>query len=153
VRLGFAFVTSGDNGAYGKSQRQAAELAWHEIEANGGINGHKIAATFEDTAAKPDQAITVFQKFINTDDVLAIMGPTLSTEAKSSDPVAQTAGVPVLGVSNTASGITDIGDFIFRDSLAESQVIPETVKQAKEKLGISKVSLLYANDDAFSKSG
>ena len=149
--VGFAFVTSGDNAVYGNSQRAAAELAIEEINAKG--EGPQIKAIFEDTAAKPDQAITVFQKFINNDQVHAIIGPTLSNEARSSDPVAQTASVPVLAVSNTAGGITDIGDYIFRDSLAEFQVIPETIKQAKESLNISKVSLLYASDDAFSKSG
>ncbi len=153
VRIGFAFTTSGPNGVYGASQRKAAELAWHEIDNAGGINGHQIAATFEDTAGKPDQAITVFQKFAKVDNALAIVGPTLSNEAKSSDPEAQKAGVPVLAVSNTAAGITDIGDFIYRDSLAESQVIPETIKEAKDKLHIGKVSILYAKDDAFSKSG
>jgi branched-chain amino acid transport system substrate-binding protein len=153
VRIGLALVTSGANAVYGKSQRQAAEMAWKEIDNAGGINGAQIAAIFQDTASKPDQAVTVFQKFINTDNVLAIVGPTLSNEALSSDPEAQKASCPVLGISNTASGITDMGDFIFRDSLAEAQVIPETVKQAKEKLGISKVSILYAKDDAFSKSG
>jgi branched-chain amino acid transport system substrate-binding protein len=153
VRIGRALGPSGANAVYGKSQRQAAEMAWKEIDNAGGINGAQIAAIFQDTASKPDQAVTVFQKFINTDNVVAIIGPTLSNEALSSDPEAQKAGCPVLGISNTASGITDMGDFIFRDSLAESQVIPETVKQAKEKLGISKVSILYAKDDAVSKSG
>ena len=153
VRIGFAFTTSGDNGVYGKSQRQAAEMAWKEINEAGGINGVKIAAIFEDTAGKPNQAVTAFQKLINTDVVLAVVGPTLSNEALSSDPEAQKIGCPVLAVSNTAAGITDMGDFIFRDSLAEFQVIPETIKQAKAKLGISKVAILYAKDDAFSKSG
>jgi branched-chain amino acid transport system substrate-binding protein len=151
LTVGFAFITSGDNAVYGNSQRAAAELAIEEINAAG--DGPQIKGIFEDTAGKPDQAITVFQKFINTDQVQVIMGPTLSNEAKSSDPVAQSAGVPVLAVSNTAGGITEMGDYIFRDSLAEFQVIPETVKQAKEKLNIGKVSLLYASDDAFSKSG
>jgi branched-chain amino acid transport system substrate-binding protein len=153
VRIGFAFVTTGPNGIYGVSQRKATELAWHEIEAAGGINGHRIAATFQDTAGKPDKAISVFQGFTKIDNVLAIVGPTLSNEAKSSDPEAQKAGVPVLGVSSTDAGITDIGDFVFRDSLAESQVIPETIKQAKDKLKIGKVSILYAKDDMESKSG
>lgn len=151
VMIGFAFVTSGDNAVYGTSQKAAAELAIAEI--NGMGDGPKIVPVFEDTAAKPDQAFTVFQKFINTDKVHAIIGPTLSNEAKTSDPEAQKLGVPVLAVSNTAAGITEIGDYIFRDSLAEAQVIPETIRQAKEKLGITKVSLMYANDDAFSKSG
>ncbi|MDQ3705928.1 MAG: ABC transporter substrate-binding protein [Chloroflexota bacterium] len=151
IKIGFAFITSGDNAVYGNSQRAAAEMAVEEI--NAGDDGPRIEAIFEDTAGKPDQAITVFQKFINSDQVHAIIGPTLSNEARSSDPVAQEAGVPVLGVSNTAGGITDIGDYIFRNSLAEFQVIPETIRQAKEKLNLTKVSLLYASDDAFSKSG
>lgn len=151
VKVGFAFVTSGDNAVYGASQKPAAQMAIDEINAMG--KGPKLTGIFEDTAGKPDQAFTVYQKFINADKVYAIVGPTLSNEAKTADPEAQKNKVPVLAVSNTAGGITDIGDYIFRDSLAEYQVIPETVKQAKATLNIGKVSLMYANDDAFSKSG
>jgi branched-chain amino acid transport system substrate-binding protein len=151
VKIGFAFITSGDNAVYGTSQKAAAQLAIDEINAMG--QGLKITGIFEDTASKPDQAFTVFQKFINSDKVDAIIGPTLSNEAKTADPEAQKDAVPVLAVSNTASGITDIGDYIFRDSLSEAQVIPETVKEAKDKLNLTKVSLMYAGDDAFSKSG
>jgi branched-chain amino acid transport system substrate-binding protein len=151
VIIGFAYVTSGDNAVYGNSQKAATQMAIDEINSAG--DGPKIVPIYEDTAAKPDQAITVFQKFINTDKVHCIIGPTLSNEARSADPEAQKAGVPVLAVSNTAGGITDIGDYIYRDSLAEFQVIPETIKQAKAKLGIQKVSIMYAKDDAFSKSG
>jgi branched-chain amino acid transport system substrate-binding protein len=151
VKIGFAFITSGDNAVYGTSQKAAAQLAIDEINAMG--QGPSISGIFEDTASKPDQAFTVFQKFINSDKVDAIIGPTLSNEAKTADPEAQKDAVPVLAVSNTASGITDIGDYIFRDSLSEAQVIPETVKQAKDKLNLTKVSLMFASDDAFSKSG
>jgi len=61
--------------------------------------------------------------------------------------------VPVLGVSNTAGGITEIGDFIFRDSLTEAQVIPQTIKSVVTKLKATKAALLYGNDDAFTKAG
>ncbi len=151
VKVGFAFVTSGTNAAYGTSQKAAAQMAIDEINAAG--KGPKLVPVFEDTAGKPDTAFTIFQKFINNDKVDAIIGPTLSNEALTADPEAQKDKVPVLAVSNTASGITDMGDYIFRDSLAEFQVIPETVKEAKAKLNLTKVSLMFANDDAFSKSG
>ncbi len=151
VKIGFAFAMSGDNSVYGMSQKAAAQMALDEINAMG--TGPRLIGIFEDTGGKPEQALEVFQEFINDDNVEAIIGPTLSNEAKITDPQAQEARVPVLAVSNTASGITDIGDYIFRDSLAESQVIPETIKEAKEKLDIEKVVLLYASDDAFSKSG
>lgn len=150
LKVGFAFVTSGDNAVYGNSQKAAVQMAVAEIN---GVGTNKIEAVYEDTAGKPDMAPTAFQKLINSDNVHVIVGPTLSQEARASDPIAQKASVPVLAVSNTVGGITDIGDYIFRDSLAEFQIIPETVKQAKDKLKLTRVALLYAKDDAFSKSG
>ena len=153
VKVGVAFVTSGDSAIYGKSQQPAVEMAFEEINAKGGAGGHKLVGVYEDTAGKPDQAKSVFQKLINSDKVDAIIGPTLSGEAKTSDPDAQAASVPVLGVSNTAAGITDIGDYIFRDSLTEDVVVPETVKQTVTKYNIKTAALMYGNDDAFTKSG
>jgi branched-chain amino acid transport system substrate-binding protein len=46
-----------------------------------------------------------------------------------------------------------MGSYIFRDSLPESAVIPNTIKITKEKLGYKKVALMYGDDDAFTKSG
>jgi len=59
----------------------------------------------------------------------------------------------VLGVSNTAGGITTIGDYIFRDSLAEEQVVPAMVKAVVDKYNPKKVAIMYANDQPFAKSG
>ncbi|HEU4807778.1 MAG TPA: ABC transporter substrate-binding protein, partial [Homoserinimonas sp.] len=94
----------------------------------------------------------VFEGFIN-DGASIIVGPTLSNTAKQTDPIAQDAQTPVLGVSNTAAGITEIGDYIFRDSLTEDAVIPQTVSAATQSLGLEKVVVMYSNDDAFTESG
>ena len=79
--------------------------------------------------------------------------PTLSNTAFQAQPIAQEGKTPVLAISNTASGITEQGDYIFRDSLTEAQVIPQTVKKAKEKYNLTKVVVMYSNDDAFTESG
>jgi branched-chain amino acid transport system substrate-binding protein len=92
-------------------------------------------------------------KLVEEDGVVAVLGPTLSSEAFAADPIAQEAGIPVLGVSNTATGITDMGDFVFRDSLPESAVIPGNLAKAVEILGIKKVGVLYSDNDDFTVSG
>jgi branched-chain amino acid transport system substrate-binding protein len=56
-------------------------------------------------------------------------------------------------VSNTASGITDMGEFVFRNSLPESSVIPGTIAQATEALGLESVAVIYGDDDDFTLSG
>jgi branched-chain amino acid transport system substrate-binding protein len=83
---------------------------------------------------------------------VAVIGPTLSNEMFAVGPVTNESKVPTVGTSTTASGITDIGPYIFRTSLPESDVVPVTFRKAQSR-GVKSVALLYANDDAFSKSG
>ncbi|HKK02142.1 MAG TPA: ABC transporter substrate-binding protein, partial [Desulfuromonadales bacterium] len=153
VKIGFALSMTGGAAAYGATQKNGAQLAVEEINAAAGANGLKIKAIFEDDASTPQQGINVFNKFINADKVAMIIGPTLSNTAKVTDRIAQQAGVPVMGISNTAPGITEIGNYVFRDSLTEAVVIPHTIEVAKKKFGLHKVAVLYGNDDAFTKGG
>ncbi|SPF38192.1 Amino acid/amide ABC transporter substrate-binding protein, HAAT family [Syntrophobacter sp. SbD1] len=153
AKIGFAFSMTGGAAAYGDMQKKGVQLAVDEINAQAGQDGIKIAPFFDDDASMPQQGVNVFNRFIAADKVVMIIGPTLSNTAQVTDRIAQQSGVPVLGVSNTAKGITDIGDYIFRDSLTEMVVIPNTIRVAKEKLGIKKVAVLYGNDDAFTKGG
>jgi len=153
AKIGFAFSMTGAAAAYGETQKNGALLAIDEINARAARDGVRISAIFEDDASLPQQGVNVFNRFISADRVAMIIGPTLSNTAQVADRIAQQAGVPVLGTSNTTQGITDIGNFIFRDSLTELVVIPNTIRAAKEKLGIKKVAVLYGNDDAFTKGG
>jgi len=135
---------------YGKTQQNGLKLGVEDVNKAGKVN---IELIVEDDASDPQGGITAFNKLINQDKVVAIIGPTLSNTATSSDPIAQKAGVPVLAISNTAAGITEIGDFIFRDSLTEGQVIPQTIEQATAKYSLKNVGVMYGQDDAFTKSG
>jgi branched-chain amino acid transport system substrate-binding protein len=85
--------------------------------------------------------------------VLMLFGPTLSNSAQASDPVAHAAKVVVFGTSNTADGITSIGNYVFRNSVTEADILPVTLKVAAEKTSFKKVAVLYGNDDIFTKSG
>ena len=81
-----------------------------------------------------------------------ILGPTLSNEMFAAGPVANGRKIPIVGTSTTANGITAIGPYVFRTSLPEADVVPVTLKTAKDKLGVKKVAVMYGNDDAFTKS-
>ncbi|PJF21991.1 MAG: ABC transporter substrate-binding protein [Phototrophicales bacterium] len=154
VTIGAIFARSGNISVYGIPQSQAVELAVAEINESGYLGeGVTLSVIFEDSAGDQEQAIAAMTKLVEEDQVVAVLGPTLSTEAFAADPIAQEAGVPVMGVSNTASGITDMGEFVFRNSLPESSVIPGTVAGAVEALGLERVGVLYGNDDDFTLSG
>jgi len=150
VPVGAALSLTGAAASYGQSQQKGLELALDDLAEKEGVT-YELA--IEDDATDPKQGIAVFEQFISREPVSIILGPTLSNGAKTTDPIAQEEGVPVLGISNTAAGITEIGDYIFRNSLPETAVIPQTIAKAKESLGLEKVVVMYSNDDAFTESG
>ncbi len=153
IKVGVAEALSGGAAQYGVAIRNGFQLAADEINAAGGVNGNKIALVIEDEQGKKEEAINVFKKLIFQDQVLMIFGPTLSNSAQAADPIAQGAKTVVFGTSNTADGITSIGDYVFRNSVTEADVLPETLKMAAKKAGVKKVAVLYGNDDVFTKSG
>jgi len=153
IKIGVAEALTGNAAQYGVPIRKGFELAVGEINGSGGINGNKIVLVIEDEQGKKEEAINVFKKLIFQDKVLMLFGPTLSNSAQASDPVAQAAKVVVFGTSNTADGITSIGNYVFRNSVTEADILPVTLKVAAQKTGLKKVAVLYGNDDIFTKSG
>lgn len=153
LKLGVAEALSGGAAQYGVSIRNGFQLAADEINAAGGINGNSIVLVVEDEQGKKEEAINVFKKLIFKDKVLMIFGPTLSNSAQAADPIAQAAKTVVFGTSNTADGITSIGNYVFRNSVTEADVLPATIATVKAKTGLKNVAVLYGNDDVFTKSG
>lgn len=149
VPVGAALSLTGAAGSYGESQRNGLELATQHLNEKDGVT---YTLTVEDDQSEPKQAISVFENFVGGDTSI-IIGPTLSNTAFQAQPIAQEEEVPVLAISNTADGITEQGDWIFRDSLTEGQVIPQTVAQSVETYGLENVIVMYSNDDAFTESG
>ena len=153
IKIGVAEALSGPAAQYGVSIRNGFEMAVDQINAAGGVNGSKIELVVEDEQGKKDEAINAFKKLIFQDKTLMLFGPTLSNSASAADPIAQASKIVVFGTSNTADGITTIGDHVFRNSVTEGDVLPVTIKVAAKVAKIRKVAVLYGNDDVFTKSG
>ncbi|GAC1346413.1 MAG: ABC transporter substrate-binding protein [Acetobacteraceae bacterium] len=152
ISIGAIEILSGPSAAYGTAIKAGLELALDEVNQKGVLGGRKIQLTIEDSAASKDQAINAARKLIGRDKVSLVIGPTLSNEMFAVGPVVNERKIPIVGTSTTAAGITEIGPYVFRTSLPESDVIPVTLAYAKAH-GVKTIALMYANDDAFSKSG
>ena len=153
IKIGVAAALTGNAAQYGVPIRKGFELAVREITGSGGVGGTGLELVIEDEQGKKEEAINSFRKLIFQDKVLMLFGPTLSNSAQASDPVAQGAKTVAFGTSNTADGITSIGDYVFRNSVTERDILPVTLKIAAQQTGLKKVAVLYGNDDIFTKSG
>lgn len=147
ARVGAALSLTGSARLSGMAQRSGIKLAQDEINSSHALGNTRLEVVVDDDASDREQAAAVFQRFIENSHVLAILGPTLSDTALNVDPLAQQAGVPVLAISNSASGITQIGNYIFRNNLSESQVTPQVVAALRSRLKLHSAALLYSDTD------
>jgi branched-chain amino acid transport system substrate-binding protein len=161
IKLGAILSITGAGGVYGPQSRDGMMLAVDEINKAGGVNGAQISLTVKDDASDKAQSAQVAQTMIQSDQDLALLGPTLSNSAVAVHPLAESYKTPILAVSTTGIHIvpdcnfpkTDPCKYVFRDSLGEQTAIPDNIMSyaadAHPKTGV----LLVAQDDKFSSDG
>jgi branched-chain amino acid transport system substrate-binding protein len=155
IKIGALIGLSGDIAtSYGQAQKKGVELAVSEVNDSNYLGaGRRLTLVIADAGPGPDTAISAITRLIEVDNVSAIIGPTLSSQAFKADPVAQDHRIPVIAVSNTVPGITEMGDYIFRCSLPESTVIGGTIKAAASQLRVVKIAYLWGKDDDYTIAG
>ncbi|MEU6247238.1 ABC transporter substrate-binding protein [Glycomyces sp. NPDC047010] len=149
VKIGAVFSLTEAAAFAGTYQQEGLAMGFEELNAAGGITYEVIQ---EDDKTSVEDSVAAFGKLIDRDEVSAIVGPTLSNMAFTTYTDAESAGVPALGVSTTAEGIPEMGDYIFRASLPEEVALAASIPAAKEALGLTKVAVLYDNADEFTTS-
>lgn len=153
IPIGVAVAQTSNVALLGQEQVMGAKIAEQYFNQQQGVNGTPIKIILQDVAGDEQGAINAFNTLINKHKVVGIVGPSLSQQAFAADPIAQRAKVPVLGPSNTAKGIPQIGDYIARVSAPVAEVAPNAVKKALTiNPELKKVAVFFAQNDAFSKS-
>ncbi len=125
IKIGINYELSGNVASYGQASVNGIKLAIDEINAAGGIDGKKIVLVEYDNKSEPAEAVTLANRLISQDKVLAILGPATSGAFKSEIAVAEQAKIPVMSGSATADDVTvdsegNIKEYAFRICFADS---------------------------------
>ncbi len=134
---------------YGLPMQRGFELAREELNQFG---GPQITFITEDDQSTVEGAVEAFNKLIHQHGVSIITGLAISTLAREVFPIAQENGVVVFSSVPSASGLSAIGDFIFRTPLATDVLNPNGVRITQAKLGYQQVALIYDDADVYSTS-
>src|SRR5215471_6947024 len=81
IKLGAILSITGAGGVYGPQSRDGMNLAVDEINSSGGVNGAQISLSVQDDASDKAQSAQLAQTMIQQDQVMALLGPTLSNSA------------------------------------------------------------------------
>ena len=146
VPIGVVVALTGKHAeAYGFAMQRGFEMAREEINSQGDVNLTFITV---DDQSTPSGAKKSVQQLVDQ-GVPAIVGLAISTHLKAAAPIAQENKVIAFSSVSSAAGLSGIGDFVFRTSLATNISIPSGLKAIGEKLGYKKVATIYDENDVY----
>ena len=150
IEVGLVLPLTGRLAAsFGRPMGHGLELALEEINI-GQLGDARIRLIVEDDMSTIDGAVAAYTKLIHEDGVSVILGPATSSMTKEAFPIAQESSVVAISPTSAARGLSAIGDFVFRVSLATDVLIPNGVSATQAKLGYEQVATMYDAGDVFS---
>ena len=146
IKIGWIGPLSGWGTFGGTAIMRGTALAIDHINAEGGVHGRKLELVTRDSAAKPEQAITVARDLIDREEVYALIGKFDSSSAKALNPVIHEGGVPMmLSIAAATKNIEYERDpnFMFRTSGADHFIARFLVDFAVREFGAGKIAIGY----------
>lgn len=146
---------SGPTSVWGNAVTRGAEIAIEKINAAGGIDGAMLKLITMDTKANVQEAIKGYNSLVSS-GVVAVVGPPVSNIGLALGPIANKAGVPVVGsfidprVTVGEDGKPHAAMFLMQPSSIQYSEI--MASYTIDVLGLKKVGVLYDQSNAFAVS-
>lgn len=152
IKIGAIGPLSGAASTYGISVKEGATLLEKEVNDAGGINGKKIKFVFEDDQAEPNSATQAFNKLVDNEKVVAILGGVTSGATLAIAPNSTARKIPMITPTGTEPTITNIGgEYMFRGCFVDSFQGEILGKYATETLKKKTAAVLYNSGSDYSK--
>ena len=151
IKLADVAELSGGGATVGTNWKNGIDLAVEEINAKGGILGHKIEVSHADSQSNPGIARAQVQKALDGEPYV-LLGPGYSGSVKVTAPLAAEAGITEI-MGGEAAELTQAGNkFIFRTSFGQQSSMPKVAKYINEELKAKSVAVVWVNND-FGRGG
>jgi branched-chain amino acid transport system substrate-binding protein len=148
ISIGLVYPVTGRLDAFALPIQRGFELALEEVN-NSKLSDVRFKFITEDDQSTIEGAVEAYNKLIQA-GVPIIFGPTTSGQAEAAFPIAQQNGVVAFSSSSNATGLSAVGDFIFRAGLTTDILLPSGVKATHAKLGYQQAAIIYDEIDAYS---
>jgi len=152
IKLGAFFDLTGTSSAIGTPTKLVAEMVVKKINDEGGINGRPLELVIADDEGDPTKAAIIAKKFIESDKVVAIIGPTRTDTGMASKPIIEQKKVPTFMCLGRDPPVTvKPFQWTFKSPQRTSVAVQKTYAYLKKK-GIQKIAIITAGD-GFGKDG
>ena len=102
--IGAVFDVSGSQSPLGTPERDTVLMLRDQINAHGGINGHPLNVIIYDNGSDGTRSMMAMKQLIESDHVLAIIGPSSTGTTLAGAKTVEDAHVPLV---SCAAGVAD----------------------------------------------
>lgn len=156
IKVGLNYELSGAAATYGQGIVSGIELAFEEINKDGGVLGKQIEIVKVDNKSENAESANLATKLATKDKVVAILGPATSGNTKAAAVAATTNKVPLLSASATADDATldkngKVLDYVFKTCFSDSFQGVIMGQFASQDLGKKNAAILMDSGSDYSK--
>ncbi len=156
IRIGLIAELTGDFALDGERLRAGAELAVKEINDRGGVPigeaRRRIELITEDSQDSPDLAVDAARKLVYQDNVVALIGLSLTRTALPVGTLGENVGVPVISIGSSHPALTDGKRYVFRMPSTDSVQACIVAEFAASDLEAETAAVLYDVASPYSTS-
>lgn len=134
----------GEYSVYGTAVKNGIDLAIQEFNEGGGkLLDKTVKLVSYDTKGDATEATNSYNKLVDSDGAVAIVGPVLSGESTAVGSASQGIGTPILSPSATALAFTETGPNVFRGCFTDPIQARMMGEFAVDTLGAKTAAIIY----------
>jgi branched-chain amino acid transport system substrate-binding protein len=152
IKLGAFFDLTGAGSAIGTPTKLVAEMVVKKINGEGGISGRSLELVIADDEGDPTKAAIIAKKFIESDKVVAIIGPTRTDTGMAAKPIIEQMKVPTF-MCVGGDPVVTVPPFkwTFKSPQRTSVAVKKTYDYLKKR-GFQKIAII-TSADGFGRDG
>ncbi len=150
ILIGGLAPLTGDIAVYGNAVKNAASMAFDEINAAGGVLGKQIEYKVLDEKGDSAEAINAYNR-LTSENIVALLGDVTSKPSIAVAELAAEDGLPMLTPTASHPDVTKPGDNIFRVCFLDPFQGAAMATFAADSLGAKTVAVLYNTSDDYSQ--
>lgn len=143
--IGVGAPFTGDSATYGEWMKEGVEIALKEINSEGEI---ELAAIYMDDGGVPTEGALVANKFVQNDDIIAVVGHLNSSVSIAAAPIYNEHNMVMISSCSTAGHLTKLGyENVFRTVATDTIVYTQVADYVIDVLNSTKAAIFYENSD------
>lgn len=151
IKVGAIFSVTGTGAPLGTPEKETLELVKEMVNNSGGINGRPLEIIIADDQSDENQALSAAKRLIESDKVVAVVGPSLSPTSLAIISTFEAAKIPLVSCAASVKITQPVRSWVFSTAQPDTLAVARLLEHLKAK-GIDKVAVLY-DSNAFGKSG